>query len=105
MDWARDNTALSNADLENVFKYEAKPTTVVRMLSRDEVGVCTSDVSNTYSQQKPIVWSLDGDEEWRSWLQHVSKRALKPWFPFQFQRLNLNSRSDHGLIQARLALY
>jgi hypothetical protein len=32
MDWARDNAGVSDKDLDNVFGYEEKPTTVVRML-------------------------------------------------------------------------
>ena len=39
MDWARDNAELSTKDLDNVFKYEVKSTTVVRMLSNEEVGL------------------------------------------------------------------
>ena len=37
MDWARDKTGLSGKDLDNVFKYEEKSTTVVRMLSDEKV--------------------------------------------------------------------
>jgi len=32
MDWARDNAGISDKDLDNVFRYEEKPATVVRML-------------------------------------------------------------------------
>lgn len=37
MDWARDNAGLSDRDLDNVFKYEEKSTTVVRMLADEKV--------------------------------------------------------------------
>ncbi|KAI0127540.1 hypothetical protein BJ170DRAFT_683378 [Xylariales sp. AK1849] len=48
MNWARDNTGLNERDLDHVFKYEEKPTTV-----------------------EPIVWSLMGRDEWDEWLQSV----------------------------------
>jgi hypothetical protein len=38
MDWARDNSGLSDRDLDNVFKYEDKSTTVVRMLAGEKVS-------------------------------------------------------------------
>jgi hypothetical protein len=38
MDWARDNSGLSDRDLDNVFKYEEKSTTVVRILAGEKVG-------------------------------------------------------------------
>jgi hypothetical protein len=37
MDWARDATGISNSDYRNVYKYEEKYTTVVRMTTSDEV--------------------------------------------------------------------
>ena len=37
MDWARDNIGLSERDLANVFKYEPKHTTIVRMLMSSKV--------------------------------------------------------------------
>lgn len=37
MDWPRDNIGLSERDLENVFKYEPKYTTIVRMLTSSKV--------------------------------------------------------------------
>jgi len=37
MDWARDNAGLSEPDLKNVFKYEERSTTVVRMLPEEKV--------------------------------------------------------------------
>jgi hypothetical protein len=39
MNWARDNTQLSIADLDTVFKYTPKESTVVRMLSSEGVRV------------------------------------------------------------------
>ena len=38
MDWARDNAGLSDRNLDSVFKYEEKSTTVVRMLAGEKVG-------------------------------------------------------------------
>jgi hypothetical protein len=38
MDWARDNAGLSDRDLDNVFKYEEKSTTAMRMLAGEKVG-------------------------------------------------------------------
>jgi hypothetical protein len=38
MDWARDNAGLSDTNLDNVFKYEEKSTTVVRMLAGEKVS-------------------------------------------------------------------
>ncbi len=37
MDWARDQAEVSKADLDNVFRYEEKPTTVIRVLTDKEV--------------------------------------------------------------------
>ncbi|KAN0102708.1 hypothetical protein V8E51_011021 [Hyaloscypha variabilis] len=55
MDWARDNSGLSDKDLDNVFKYEDKSTTVVRMLA---------------GEKQPIIWSLEGKDEWEDWIQN-----------------------------------
>jgi len=56
MDWARDNSGLSDRDLDNVFKYEEKSTTVVRMLAGEKVGsrelsikTYTHDLTATYN--------------------------------------------------------
>ena len=44
MDWARDNAGVSEKDLDNVFRYEEKPATVVRMLAGSKVQyLCTPD--------------------------------------------------------------
>ncbi|KAH6662530.1 hypothetical protein B0J14DRAFT_570895 [Halenospora varia] len=51
MDWARDNAGVNERDLDNVFKYEEKPTTVVRML-------------------RPEIWSLEGKSEWDDWIHN-----------------------------------
>lgn len=40
MNWARDNTGLNDKDLEHVFKYEEKPTTVVQMIDGAKVACC-----------------------------------------------------------------
>jgi hypothetical protein len=75
MDWDRNNAGLSEKDLENVFKYEKKSTTVVRMLvgekvdARDSQG-CVPILTNS---QEPMIWSLDGSDEWDEWLQSVRK--------------------------------
>jgi len=37
MDWARDNTGVNEKDMDTVFKYEEKFTTVVRILENDAV--------------------------------------------------------------------
>jgi hypothetical protein len=47
MDWARDNTGLSDKDLDKVFKYEEKSTTVVRMLAGNEV--CMRELKHTFA--------------------------------------------------------
>lgn len=39
MDWECDNAILTGDDLKNVFAFEPKPTTVVRLLTSDEVGL------------------------------------------------------------------
>jgi hypothetical protein len=38
MDWARDDAGLSEEDLENVFMYEPKPTTVIKMVESTGVS-------------------------------------------------------------------
>ncbi|KAF8862500.1 hypothetical protein BDZ45DRAFT_723050 [Acephala macrosclerotiorum] len=53
MDWARDSTGISENDYRNVFKYEEKPTTVVRMTTGDK---------------EPSILSLKSETEWISWL-------------------------------------
>ncbi len=37
MDWARDKAGVSEKDLDNVFRYEEKPSTVIRMLAGEMV--------------------------------------------------------------------
>lgn len=39
MDWARDNAGINDNDLDNVFRYEEKPTTVVRMIMGKKVQI------------------------------------------------------------------
>jgi hypothetical protein len=43
MDWVRDNTGISDNDFMRVFKYEPKPSTVIRILRRDEVRLARLD--------------------------------------------------------------
>lgn len=40
MNWVRDDTVLSQADLDTVFKYEPKESTIIRMLASRDVCVC-----------------------------------------------------------------
>ncbi|KAM7201063.1 hypothetical protein V8F20_005072 [Naviculisporaceae sp. PSN 640] len=54
MDWARDDTGVSDKDLDAVFKYEQKFTTVVRILEDDA---------------KPLIWTLETEEEWKDWFE------------------------------------
>ncbi|KAH7380991.1 hypothetical protein BKA64DRAFT_685465 [Cadophora sp. MPI-SDFR-AT-0126] len=54
MDWARDSTGISDSDYRNVYKYEEKPTTVVRMTSGDT---------------EPSIVTLKSEEDWNAWLQ------------------------------------
>jgi len=51
MDWARDNARLSDKDLDNVFRYEEKSTTVVRMLVGEKVR--SRDTRHTISVLTP----------------------------------------------------
>lgn len=38
MDWARDDAVLGSADLKQVFKFEPKETTVLRVLNQYNVS-------------------------------------------------------------------
>jgi hypothetical protein len=56
MNWARDNAGLSDRDLDSVFKYEEKSTTVVRILAGEKVGsrdlsikTCAYNLAATYN--------------------------------------------------------
>lgn len=44
MNWTRDEGGLGEADLEKVFKYEPRETTVIRILARDGVSNLPSRV-------------------------------------------------------------
>jgi hypothetical protein len=70
MDWARDNVGLSVKDLENVFKYEDKPTVVARMLAGKEEVCINFTIYLNYANVswKPVVWSLQGHAEWQNWV-------------------------------------
>jgi len=37
MDWARDAAGITDSDYQNVYKYEEKPTTIVRMTDGEQV--------------------------------------------------------------------
>ncbi|KAI0182696.1 hypothetical protein EV127DRAFT_448982 [Xylaria flabelliformis] len=52
MDWVRDVSGLHSWDLDRVFKYEPKPTTVLR-INRD----------------KAVLWSIETHEEWKKWVE------------------------------------
>jgi hypothetical protein len=73
MDWACDNAGLNDRDIENVFRYEPKYTTVVRMLTSDKV--CSrpllSGIQRLTVLQKPVMWSLETESEWENWLREV----------------------------------
>ncbi|WQF76370.1 hypothetical protein CDEST_01384 [Colletotrichum destructivum] len=54
MDWPLDNGSFSDADFENVFRYGAQDTTVVRLLTSD-CGL--------------VLWSHKTSEDWKCWLE------------------------------------
>ncbi|KAF2748387.1 hypothetical protein M011DRAFT_466795 [Sporormia fimetaria CBS 119925] len=54
MDWPRSNTFLSDEDLEHVFKYEPKQTTVIKIVE-----------SEGYQAR---VWSLESATDWSNWI-------------------------------------
>ncbi|KAF2134965.1 hypothetical protein P153DRAFT_362675 [Dothidotthia symphoricarpi CBS 119687] len=56
MDWADDNACLSRStqDLRRVFKYEQRPTIVIRIVE-----------SSNYEAQ---IWILETDDDWTQWL-------------------------------------
>jgi hypothetical protein len=73
MNWARDNTGLNDRDLEHVFKYEGKPTTVVQMMEGAKVmDFAPYGLWSLTLQKNPIIWSLEGQREWADWLQGAS---------------------------------
>jgi hypothetical protein len=78
MDWACDNTRLSEKDLGSVFKYEEKSTTVVLMLSGEKVGSRNAGCGDPelITSQEPLIWSLNGDHEWEEWLSKVRRKNL-----------------------------
>ncbi|KAF1948779.1 hypothetical protein CC80DRAFT_599444 [Byssothecium circinans] len=56
MNWARDNTGLDDADLETVFKYAPRESTVIRMLARDNWN---AEIS-----------SFDSEKQWKDWIDN-----------------------------------
>ncbi|KAI1747212.1 hypothetical protein F4782DRAFT_522023 [Xylaria castorea] len=52
MDWVRDVSGLHSWDLDRVFKYEPKPTTVLRI-----------------NGSKAVVWTIETHEEWAEWIE------------------------------------
>ncbi|KAF2687628.1 hypothetical protein K458DRAFT_484890 [Lentithecium fluviatile CBS 122367] len=55
MDWARNNVGLSDSDLRDVFRYEPKRTTVIKMVE-----------SRGYQAQ---IWTLESHDEWMDWIE------------------------------------
>ncbi|KAK3313297.1 hypothetical protein B0H66DRAFT_565797 [Apodospora peruviana] len=53
MDWTRDNAGVNDKDMDTVFKYQEKFTTVVRILESDA---------------KPLIWTLETEEDWNDWM-------------------------------------
>jgi hypothetical protein len=39
MDWPLENTGLNDSDLNKVFRYSSRETTVIRLLTTDPVGI------------------------------------------------------------------
>ncbi|ORY00553.1 hypothetical protein BCR34DRAFT_546839 [Clohesyomyces aquaticus] len=68
MDWARNNAGVSDSDLADVFKYEPKPTSVIKMVE-----------SRGY---QPQIWTLKSHDEWMEWIEkemqsmHGGERGL-----------------------------
>jgi len=50
MDWARDNAGVSDRDFDNVFRYEERPTTVMRMIVGEKVRSSSGDERIKYLQ-------------------------------------------------------
>ncbi|KAF2177163.1 hypothetical protein K469DRAFT_380510 [Zopfia rhizophila CBS 207.26] len=55
MNWARDNVVLTDADLQSVFQYGPRETSVIRMLAR--------------KSWKAEICSLESGEEWSNWVE------------------------------------
>ncbi|KAI0551682.1 hypothetical protein F4679DRAFT_572027 [Xylaria curta] len=72
MDWVRDVSGLHSGDLDRLFKYEPKPTTVLR-LNRDRV----------------VLWSIETHEEWTKWIELTcpSPKDSEPCLVVLFSRL------------------
>ncbi|KAF4634377.1 hypothetical protein G7Y89_g3742 [Cudoniella acicularis] len=79
MDWARDNAGVNDKDLDAVFKYEEKQTTVVRMLVGMKVQIRYSrENPSTDSFQEPEISSLQGKSEWDNWIYKARTASLYP---------------------------
>ncbi|KAH8746302.1 hypothetical protein F5882DRAFT_422864 [Hyaloscypha sp. PMI_1271] len=61
MDWARDVVGISESDYRNVYKYEEKYTTVVRM---------------TTGQKESSISSLKTEEDWASWIDSQERPRI-----------------------------
>jgi hypothetical protein len=74
MNWARDDEGISDADFAKVFKYEPKETTVVRMLSDNDVSCLDRDSLNSRlsGQWQPEICSLETEKQWYHWAEDVS---------------------------------
>ncbi|KAI1184742.1 hypothetical protein F5B17DRAFT_442397 [Nemania serpens] len=59
MDWVRDASGLHSWDLDRVFKYDPKPTTVLRI-----------------TENKAVIWSIETHEEWAQWIELDSQSGL-----------------------------
>ncbi|KAF1833333.1 hypothetical protein BDW02DRAFT_552741 [Decorospora gaudefroyi] len=55
MDWAMNNVGLSDSDLRDVFRYESKRTTVIKMVE-----------SREYQAQ---IWTLESHDAWMDWIE------------------------------------
>lgn len=76
MDWARNDAGLSDNDLNDVFHYEPKPTTVIKMVESKGVSALSSkDVLLLIfmtRQYQAEVWTLDSHDDWMDWIGDVS---------------------------------
>ncbi|KAF2265257.1 hypothetical protein CC78DRAFT_616160 [Lojkania enalia] len=81
MNWARDNTGLSEIDLSKVFKYEPRETTVIRLLAS------TDWRTEIYSYETEKQWydfienkipSISGDDSGLVLLVRLAKRSGEP---------------------------
>ncbi|KAK1624440.1 hypothetical protein BDP81DRAFT_109316 [Colletotrichum phormii] len=64
MDWVSDDGSLNEADLQNVFRYEARETRVVKILTNQ----CGTDL---------CIRSIKTSGEWQSWLENDTPSLYK----------------------------